>query len=102
FAEVGSAPDQVCLTRSPYAWSDCVGKAKSCFRPSKGLPFPACPPFAKAVEVEVNDRRSVESQRLAKDEAADYRYAERPPERGAHPGRYDQWQRTEQGRRCRH
>src|SRR5207248_7187597 len=61
-----------------------------------------CPPFAEAVEGKVNDRRSVEGKRLTKDETADYRYAERSPELGAHPGRYDQWQRTEQGRRCRH
>ena len=28
-AEVSPAPERVCLTRSPYARSDCVGNTKS-------------------------------------------------------------------------
>ena len=48
--------------------------------------MPACPPFAKAVEVEVNHGRGVECERVTKDEAADDSYNERASQLGAHAG----------------
>ena len=42
--------------------------------------MPAFPPFAKPIEIQVNHRRGVERERLAKDEAADDSYAEWPPQ----------------------
>ena len=49
--------------------------------------MPARPPFAKAVEIEINHRRSVECERLTKDEAADDRCAEWPSQLCTHAGR---------------
>jgi len=48
---------------------------------------PAFPPFAKAIEVEINHRRGVESEGLTKDKAADDRYAKWPTQLGTHAGR---------------
>ena len=77
----------MCATRSRDALVKWRREHQSCVRRNKGLLFPACPPFAKAVEVEVNHRRGVECERLTKDEAADDCYAEWPAQLGADAGR---------------
>ena len=82
--------------------SNGVGNTKSCVRRNKGLLFPASPPFAKAVEIEVNHRRGVECERLTKDEAADDCYAEWPAQLGPDTVRNNEWQRPEECSDCGH
>ena len=66
--------------------SNSVGNTKGSVRLNKGLPMPVFPPFAKAIEVEVNHRCGIKCEGLTKDEASDDRYAKRSAQLGTHAG----------------
>src|ERR1700734_3894922 len=62
----------------------------------------ASQPSAESVEIEIDDRRGVQRQRLTNDQAADDRNSQWMTQFGAFPGAESQRQRAEQSGESRH